>query len=67
MTKPTVTITITKEAADCLAYFATHPMYGPTISASIMDLTQEWFCRERKNMEQCINHDYSYLPNDQAK
>lgn len=62
-----IKITITKEAADCLAWFASHDMYGPTLSSAIVELTEEWFTRERKDREDCIKDDFKYLEKEQKQ
>ncbi len=61
------TLTISDEAANCLAYFAGHEMYGPTISSAIIELTKEWFCREHRNKEMCINSEFEYLKEEQKQ
>lgn len=41
-----VTIEISKEAADCLAFWAKSEFYGPTISEAIINQQEAWICRE---------------------
>ena len=44
-------IKISDEAADCLAWFAGHPFYADDPSGVIVELTEEWFRREGKDMD----------------
>ena len=43
-------VKLTKEAANCLAWFIGHSMYGDTLSEVVVDLTEEWAARERKSL-----------------
>ncbi len=47
-------IKISNKAADCLAWFAGHPYYGDSLSEVIVDLTEEWFIRDGKDMNSMI-------------
>lgn len=49
-----VTITISKEAADCLAWWNEHPMYGPDFSETIITLMTEWLNRENKSWKDAM-------------
>lgn len=54
-------ITISEEAADCLAWFTSHPYYGDTLSDVIVDLTKEWGTRERKDLDEMgVRGEYEY-------
>lgn len=44
-------IKISNKAADCLAFFIGHPYYGDDLSEVIVNLTEEWFMREGKDMD----------------
>lgn len=48
--RSTVTIAITRQAADCLAWFIDHDMYPDTLSEIIVQHTTEWAHRERKDL-----------------
>ncbi len=48
-----VTVIITREAADCLAFFVDHPMYGdgkPDLSAIIVQHFHEWCHRDGRDV-----------------
>lgn len=53
------TVKLTKQAADCLAWFVDHPFYGDTLSEVIVDLTREWAAREHTSLEEmCVEGEY---------
>lgn len=49
------TITITDEAANCLAAWANNSMYGPTISKAIVEQMREWMYRDGKDDEYTLS------------
>jgi hypothetical protein len=54
-------ITVSNEAADCLAFFTSYKHYGPTISDAIINLTKEWFNREGREYTGDLWPDFDYI------
>ena len=46
-----VTIEITREAADALAWFIDHGEYGETLTDVILDHVREWAARDRTTLD----------------
>lgn len=59
MKEERVTVEITRQAADCLASFIDHDMYGDgdkDLSKIIIIHFREWQCREHRDSDEELNY-----------